>query len=418
MNTSQCFSKDDKWIVFDNRNLETAIPANGTIGIVNTKTKEIKTIYATRNQTDYGPGVGAVTFSPVEDRVLFIHGIRNADKENPYTYSRRTGVSVLLSSPGIGEFMDARNIIPPFTAGALRGGTHAHSWSADGQWISFTYNDFIIEQLSKKDSSVKDIRVVAVMNNSSSVTVPDTSNVENNNGKMFSAVVTKVADNPKWGSDEIDKAFDEGWIGSNGYIKKDGSRQKRAIAFQGNVKDEQGKTKTEVFVVDIPDDISKAITGCPLEGTATSRPCVPAGVMQRRITFTDKGIQGPRFWLRVTSDGKWIGFLAADEKEVIQIFLVSPNGGMPKQLTFNDHPVEGPFNFSPDGKKVAYIADNSILITDLSNGVTERCTPKSSGSDKPTGPVVWGNNGKMLAYNRYLKEKTGNSFLQVFLLQL
>src|SRR5260221_10361087 len=99
------------------------------------------------------------------------------------------------------------------------------------------------------------------MNNSTTVIVSDTSNAENNNGKMFSAVVTTVTDHPAYGSDEIDKAFDEGWIGSNGYVKEDSKRQKRAIAFQGNVKDENGRTKTEVFVANIPDDITKAAPG-------------------------------------------------------------------------------------------------------------------------------------------------------------
>ncbi len=418
LNTSQCFSKDDQWIVYDGRNVDDGIQQNGTIAMVNVKTKEIRTLYATAHQTQYGPGVGAVTFSPVEDRVLFIHGIRNATKENPYSYARRTGVSVLVNKPGIAEFLDARDITQPFTPGALRGGTHAHSWSADGKWISFTYNDYIIDQLSKKDSGIKDLRVVAVMNDSKKVIVPDTLNLENNNGSMFSAVVTVVTDHPTSGSDEIDKAFDEGWIGSDGYLKQDGTRQKRAIAFQGNVRDKKGKTKTEVFVADIPDDITKAKPGCPLEGTATTRPCVPAGVSQRRITFTAKGMQGPRFWLRSTPDGKWIGFLTADEKGIVQIYAVSPNGGPIRQLTFNDYSIEGPFNFSPDGKHVGYIADNSIFITDIDKNISERLTPKSTDAEKPEGPVVWSNNGKMLTYNRYLKGSDDKNYLQIFLLLL
>lgn len=418
LNTSQCFSKNDEWIVYDGRNIDDGIQQNGTIAMVNVKTKEIRTLYTTTHQTEYGPGVGAVTFSPVENRVLFIHGIRNADKEKPYSYSRRTGVSVLISKPGTGEFMDARNIAPPFTPGALRGGTHAHSWSADGKWISFTYNDYIIDQLSKTDSSIKDLRVVAVMNDSRPVHVPDTSNPENNNGKMFAAVVTTVTDHPAAGSDEIDKAFDEGWIGTNGYITKDGRRQKRAIAFQGNVRDKNGKATTEVFVADIPGDIAKAKPGCPLEGTATTRPCVPEGVSQRRITFTEKGIQGPRFWLRSTPDGKWIGFLTTDEKGIVQIYAVSPNGGPIHQLTHNDYSIEGPFNFSPDGKHAAYIADNSIFITDVANGISKRLTPKSPDAEKPEGPVVWSNNGSMLTYNRYLKGSDGKNYLQIFVLSL
>ena len=34
---------------------------------------------------------------------------------------------------------------------------------------------------------------------------------------MFSVIVAKVTENPQPGSDEIDKAFDEGWIGTKGY---------------------------------------------------------------------------------------------------------------------------------------------------------------------------------------------------------
>ena len=418
LNSAQCFSKDDNWIVFDCRNHETPIPANGEIRMVNTRSNDIKILYQTNHQSAYGPGVGAATFSPLENKILFIHGLRNCDKINPYSFSRRTGVSVSINKPGKIDFLDARNTIPPFTPGALRGGTHAYSWSGDGQWISFTYNDFIIEQASKKDSSFSDLRVVGVMNNSHPVAVPDTANAENNNGSMFSVVVTTVTDYPQWGSDEIDKAFDEGWIGSNGYRKKDGSWQKRAIAFQGNVKDVQGKTKTDVFVADLPDVITQAASGCPLEGTETTRPCPPAGVQQRRITHLDKGIQGPRFWLRSTADGKWIGFLASDDREIIQLFLVSPNGGNYRQLTFNHHSVEGPFNFSPDGRQVAYIADNSVFITYLDNGRSRRLTPKSTGNGRPIGAVIWSNNGKKLAYNRYMKEKSGKSYLQIFIVAL
>ena len=418
LNSTQCFSKDDHWIVYDTRNDETGISANQKIARVNTRSGAIKTIYQTTRQTAFGPGVGAATFSPVENRVLFIHGIRNANEKNPYSATRRTGVSVNLNKPAEPEFLDARNIIPPFSPGALRGGTHAHTWAGDGNWISFTYNDFIIEQLARKDTTLKDIRMVAVMNNRSSVTVPDTNGMENNNGKWFAAVVTKVTDHPAWGSDEIDRAFDESWIGSAGYIKNDGTRQKRAIAFQGNVKDSQGKTKTEIFIVDLPDDITRAIPGCPLEGTATSRPCPPAGVHQHRITFSDKGIQGPRFWLRTTEDGQWIGFLAADKKGVIQLFLVSPDGHKNRQLTFNDHSIEGPFNFSPNGSRVAYIADNSIYITRLDDGLTERMTPRFADPEKPVGAVVWNNRGNTLTYNRYRKDRSGRSYLQIFLLPL
>lgn len=418
LNSTQCFSKDDQWIVFDGRNLDTPIPANGKIAAVNIRSKEIKTVYQTDHPSEYGPGVGAATFNPAENIVLFIHGLRNCNQEHPYSFSRRTGVCVPFDSPGKVRFLDARNIDSPFTAGALRGGTHAHSWSGDGKWVSFTYNDYLVEQLSKKDSSVMDIRVVAVMNRQGPVSVPHPENLENNPGEMFSAVVTAVIDHPVWGSDQVDKAFDEGWIGTNGYRKKDGSWQQRAIAFQGNVKDSTGRSRTEVFVVDIPDDITKAVKGCPLEGSLTSRPCVPAGVSQRRISFTAKGLEGPRFWLRTTPDGKWIAYLASDRQGITQVFLISPNGGKPRQLSHLPFPIEGPFNFSPDGKMLAYIANHSVFMTSVATGTSKRLTVSVPDGRKPVGAVIWSNNGKMLSFNRYIRESTGESWLQIFLLVL
>ena len=418
IHNTECFSPDDQWIVYDTRNNDTLIGSTGNISMVNTDTREIRELYHTKHQTIYGPGVGAATFSPVANRVIFIHGIRNADKSNPYGFTRRTGVAIDIANPFHPIFMDARNVTPPFTPGALRGGTHAHNWSGDGKWISFTYNDYIKQQLEKKDSSVKDLRTVGVMAPGHRVHVPYDASEENNSGEMFSVVVAEVTQNPKPGSDEIDKAFDEGWIGANGYQKSDGSWQHRAVAFQGEVTNADGTKKAEVFVADLPEDLTKASAGKPLEGTATSRPNVPAGVSQRRITYTTNGIQGPRHWLRCTPDGKLIAFLSKDSNDVIQVFGVSPNGGKITQLTFNPHSVMGPFNFSPDGKYLAYLADNSVFITNIKTGKSKRLTPQSSIDEPVVGSVVWSNHGTMLAFNKYVKDpKSGEVFLQIFIIK-
>jgi len=417
IHNTECFSPDDQWIVYDTRNNDTLIGSTGNISMVNTHTGEIRELYHTKHQTIYGPGVGAATFSPVANRVIFIHGIQNADKSNPYSFTRRTGVAIDIAKPFHPIFMDARDITPPFTPGALRGGTHAHNWSGDGKWISFTYNDYIMQQMEKKDSAVKDLRTVGVMV-PGHVHVPYDASEENNSGEMFSVVVSKVIQNPQPGSDEIDKAFDEGWIGANGYQKSDGSWQHRAVAFQGEVTNADGTKKAEVFVADLPEDLTKASAGKPLEGTATSRPNVPAGVSQRRITYTTNGIQGPRHWLRCTPDGKLIAFLSKDNKDIIQVFGGSPNGGKTTQLTFNSYPVMGPFNFSPDGKYLAYLADNSVFITDIKTGKSKRLTPQSSIDEPLVGSVVWSNHGTMLAFNKYVKDpKSGEVFLQIFIVK-
>jgi Tol biopolymer transport system component len=407
LNTAQCFSPDGQWIVYDTRNDDTKIGSTASIEMVNVDTGEIKELYHTQNQTEHGPGVGAATFSPVKNRVIFIHGIGNANQRRPYSFSRRTGVAIDVDKPNIPYFMDARCVTEPFIPGALRGGTHAHIWSADGQWLSFTYNDYVIEQLSNINPAVKDLRTVGVMF-PRPIFVPEDKNGENHSGEMYAVAIADVTENPRPGSDDIDKAFDEAWIGKNGYLKTDGSRQKRAIAFQGNVRDEQGHTKTEVFIADLPDDLTLAQTWQPIEGTATSRPSVPFGVTQRRVTFTNTGIAGPRHWLKTTPDDDLICFLSKDDFGFINIFGVHPSGGPIKQLTSNKFDVQSGFNISPDGKLLAYIADDSIIVSDIFSGESNKISPQ----EKPVGKVVWSPDGKMLAFNSYIK-KGDQSYFQI-----
>jgi hypothetical protein len=405
LHNTQVFSKDGRWIVYDTRNDDTQIASTGSIEMVNTATGETKVLYQTSGQTIYGPGVGAATFSPARDRVLFIHGIRNADQTRPYGMTRRTGVAIDVARPQQPIWMDARDITPPFTPGALRGGTHAHTWSGDGQWISFTYNDYVTEQQAKTDTSVMDMRRVGVMV-PGRVVVNEDNNLENNSGDMFSVVVTEVKKNPKPGSDEINKAFDESWIGTNGYLRSDGNRQRRAIAFQGNVINEAGKTITEVFVADLPADLKTVDS--PLE--------LPKGIVQRRITHTKNGIEGPRHWLRTTPDGSLIFFLAKDEGGIVQIFSVSPNGVGVRQVTHNGFSVQGTPNTHPKGDLLVYPANNRIYITHILSGKTYPVTSESGEEGKPIGAASWSPDGNSITYNKYVKE-ANSAFLQIFLLK-
>jgi hypothetical protein len=310
---------------------------------------------------------------------------------------------VSLNNPFVPVYLDGRNITPPFTTGALRGGTHAHTWSPDGEWVSFTYNDYIMEQLAVHDTLVKDLRMVGVMAPLGKVHVPG-DNTENNSGEMFAAVVTKVTENPKWGSDEIDKACEENWIGNEGYKKSDGSWQKRALAFLGDVRDKAGNKVTEVFVVDLPDDLTVEGEDGPLQGTESTRPGVPAGVKQRRITFTETdnypGVQGPRHWMRSSPDGSRIYFLRKDTKGIVQIYSVSPNGGNINQETNNEFSVETCLSVHPSGRYIAYGSNQDVYLTDLVEHTTKKLTEANSKGTDALCAINWSNNGKKLAFNR------------------
>lgn len=70
-------------------------------------------------------------------------------------------------------------------------------------------------------------------------------------------------------------------------------------------------------------------------------PAPPAGVRQRRLTFTaERRFPGlatsPRHWLRTSPDGSAIACLMKDDEGVVQLWLVSPNSGEPRQLTFTE----------------------------------------------------------------------------------
>jgi Tol biopolymer transport system component len=213
-------------------------------------------------------------------------------------------------------------------------------------------------------------------------------------------------------------------VGTSGYTRADGTRQKRALAFQGSVLARDGRTIVpEVFVVDIPDDITIPGPYGPLEGTETAPPRPPRGTSQRRLTMTaDRkypGIQGPRHWLRSSPDGSRIAYLAKDDAGVVQLWTVSPRGGDPTQVTRNAWPISSTFTWSSDGSSIAHTMDNSVWVTDIATGAGRRMTPRESDRRAPLPhAVVFSPDGSSIAYLRRVPDGSGNEYNQIFLVQL
>ncbi len=412
------FSPDNEWLVYDTRTEAGGIAASSRIEKVNIKTGEKKVVFQVENNQDFGPGVGAVSYSPVRNEVVFIHGLRNCTEENPYQQWRRTGVIVDEDQENKSIFMDARNVNFPFTKGALRGGTHRHEFSADGNWIGFTYNDAIMHALEKSTGGKHNLRTIGVSRRGNEIHVKETNSGENNDGEWFSALVVKVVPNPRPGSDEIVYAAGDSWIGKNGYLKPDGTRQK-ARGFIGTVLDNSGKNVDEVFVVDIPEGIEIEGDFGSLEGTMEDLPMPPKGATQRRLTFTANSTQrGCMGIVRSNAEGSLLAFLAKDKNGIKQIFTIHPNGGKMIQVTFHDSDVEGSLRWHPDGERVFYVCKGSIQQCKIGEEDFEKrySTISKPSTVSPTNLVI-SHDGKSLAFNRIvlLKEKKAK---QIFVINL
>ncbi|SHO60972.1 DUF3748 domain-containing protein [Algoriphagus zhangzhouensis] len=419
LNQRQVFSPKDEWLVFDGRNDDSKIGENGKVGLLNLESGEIVGVYSNSKQSQFGPGAGAVSYHPLKEEVVFIRGLLDSNQGSPYHITRRSAIGLDLTDKQNPKSFhaDARDVSVPFTAGALRGGTHAYSYSGDGDWISYTYNDEVLEIESLSNSEVKDLRTIGVMIADHPVQVEDSVNKDSEfGGTHFSVLAARVTPNPIVGSDDIQKAYEECWIGTDGYINSEGKRIKRALAYLGDVLDENGNLLTEIFVSDLPED-SQVLMGSPkLTGTVTSLPEVPNSIQQRRITFsTDQkfpGIQGPRQWLRSSPEGDRIYFYAKGDDGIVQIFFVSPIGGEPVQVTHLTKSPETMFSLSSDGDWLAFGLDNQVLVASVSSGDSFTLGSASDGTSELCN-INWSHGGDRLVYNRKVASESG-SYFQIF----
>jgi len=414
------FSPDGKWLVYDTRTDSGGIGGNSSIERVNTETGETEVLYHLPDNRDFGPGVGAVSYHPAAEKVIFIHGLPGCTAENPYQQWRRTGVVVSCDNPNLPQFLDSRDVTFPFTPGALRGGTHRHEWSRDGRWVGYTYNDAIMKALEDSTGVKWNLRTIAVSSPRHPVAPIAGAGQENIQGEWFSAVVVRVVPNPAPGSDEISHAASDSWVGAAGYLKPDGTRQV-ARAFIGKIQRKDGVPVDELFIVDIPDSINVPGEYGPLEGTPTSFPMPPKGTVQRRLTYTaETAHPGCSGVVRSSFDGKYLAYLAKDSAGIQQVFLMSPLGGEPRQLTRHTSEVQSGVRWSPDHQSVLYVWDNSIVLCQVSDRPFEerfrRVTARTA--EAPTN-LVWSNDGKMIAFNRNVPVADGgDSKKQIFIIQL
>jgi Tol biopolymer transport system component len=234
--------------------------------------------------------------------------------------------------------LDARGLVPPFTPGALQGGTHLHTFSPDGRAVLFTCDDHLAGEANRRN--------VGVAMPWGPIIVPKT-HPRNHDGTFHCFLLTST-------DHEIVRASEEGWLGTD------------RVVFQGQLPD----GKKELYLVE-----------------------ARQGAAQRRLTHT-QGLGGPRHWPRPSPDLTRVAFLMPDSFGVVQLWLADLSGRV-RQLTNNAYPIESAFTWGATG--IAHIYGGWVCLTDPDTGITRPLT--KDGPSRPEACVL-SPDGKMVAFVR------------------
>ncbi len=202
LTNTNTWTPDSQWLVFDVRPSGASFTGE-TIERVNIHTGEVEVIY----RASQGAYVGVVTVHPKSEKYVFIHGPENPDETWYYDFHHRRGVIV---ESGKVSNLDAMDITAPYTPGALRGGSHVHVFSPNGERVSFTYNDHVMHELDP----ALDLRNVGVAAPFGPVNVQK-QHPREYSGSHWCVLVSKTTPTPQPGSDEINRAYEEGWVGNH-----------------------------------------------------------------------------------------------------------------------------------------------------------------------------------------------------------
>jgi dipeptidyl aminopeptidase/acylaminoacyl peptidase len=105
---------------------------------------------------------------------------------------------------------------------------------------------------------------------------------------------------------------------------------------------------------------------------------------------------------QLSPDGRWVAYTISDlnmeaNRRVTQIYLISIDGGEPRQLTNAAQSSSSP-RWSPDGKRLAFISSREggpqVWTIDIATNEQKRVTNISTGASDP----VWSPDGRLIAF--------------------
>jgi hypothetical protein len=411
------FSRDGRFLVYDTREtLGPGIEHCISIEMVEIATGRETPLYVARPYVlgaRPAPGVGAASFSPLADEVIFIHGpqVSELSDRGPYAKPNRCGAIVPADGSGRLRWADRRDIATDRDTlpGAHRGGTHRHEFSLDGRRIGFTYDDFLLPQYD---------RTVGYMERHPRA--PE-------GASHYFAILVPVAPKGAARPGELERAWGDSWVGNDGRMR----------AFIGKVRAANGTDYEQaLFVADIPAavDITTADAG-----SAARFPSPPQGIRIRRLTDAQsKPGYVPEGVVRGTQDGRWISFVWVPEgspsppTEAGIAAVIPAEGGydirgaaQPLPRNFRELParLKAPARWHPAGDRLFGIREDNAVVElaigrEGDSGRVRELVPadrKAARSRLCVSP-----DGRLLAYNRPVadaggaKNYAGLDFLQIF----
>jgi hypothetical protein len=396
------FSPDGMFLCYDTR----GTVFNEDIG--NSKTIE-KAEIATGEETvlwdppsitgeQAAPGVGAVSYHPSKNEVIFIHGPDTSEVKERGYYDKPNRTALVVAADGSRRhhWADMRDVThDPTTPGAHRGGTHRHEYCRDGSRIGFTYDDFLVHNIDRTIGFMQyDPQVPAGYSH-------------------YFAVILKPAEKGKARPGEIEKAYGDSWVDSAGTMR----------AFIGKVRQENDSDYDyDLFVADIPEDLD--ITTA-FSGTREEYPRPPEGIVIRRLT---RGMHVDGI-VRGSYDGTRIAFAAQDSTGTGQLFIIRADGSekTPRQMTHLKKPVEA-IRWHPSDNWVLFLSDGEVMAAYVGEKNHFGTLVKLTGEKKNRHDLVLSPDGSVAAYDipvitknnqgDTVKDAAGHDFRQIWIMQI
>ncbi|NOR73646.1 MAG: hypothetical protein GQ525_00655, partial [Draconibacterium sp.] len=226
----------------------------------------------------------------------------------------------------------------------------------------------------------------------------------------YFAVLLKTAEQGKSKAGEIEKAYGDSWVDSEGTMR----------AFIGDVRAENRiDYDTSLFVADITANVDITTS---FSGNKNEYPLPPKGVVIRRLTHSSwaGGI------VRGAFDGKRIAYLTKDKSGVIQISVIATDGS---DLSDDEtkHPIQLT-NFKADASSLRWHLSNNFVLSIVNGNIAATVaktgdyfgkTVMLTNDNKLRDNLVVSPDGNILAYTIVTAENNKpKAFRQIFVLEL